>query len=649
MKKSLLILFFSLSIFISNAQNWNHVLLAGGTGNDIAKAVATDNIGNIYSAGHYSSDPFIIGALILPNAGQSDVYIMKQDVTGSVLWVNYFGGIENEEISALKTDAIGNTYIAGFFLSDSIHIGNETLINLDSSSSTGDAFLAKIDSMGNFDWVIGFHGNDEDRISSLACDPSGNLIISGTFDSDTLYFNNNSLAIINYYSMFVAKFDPSGNMIFAKTNQAGAAAESSVTTDVNGDIYITGDYADTIFTFDNLSINNISYMGWTSDLYIAKLNSAGVAQWLKKFGGGDYDFQKGIAVAPSGIIYITGGYYSDSISFDAHVLENLSPGGNDYYFAAYDQSGNALWARAIDSSLGEGHSIITDMQGNIIVAGYFYGTDAVFGNVTLPVGVGGNAEAFVAIYDSTGAAVSAFSIAGPSGEYVNSLTIDQNNNIILAGNVDGTPLTFDQTTFNIPLGNNFDLFVASYRTNNTSCNASFTIYPDTSMPNHHFIVENSSGTGIVSWDWNWGDGSTDNIQFPTHVYSDTGYYTVCLTIMDTLGCSDTYCDSSYFFSRSLNPMAYVSVVANLPTSINDLELSDTYIFPNPAREKIYIKSGKNPEDRILEIYNYTGCLIMNKKLKNEIEEIDLNNISSGIYQFIIRSSEGVRKLKAVKI
>ena len=197
MKKSLLILFLSLSIFISKAQNWNHVLLAGGTGNDIAKAVATDNIGNIYSAGHYSSDPFIIGALNLPNAGQSDVYIMKQDVTGSVLWVNYFGGIENEEISALKTDAIGNTYIAGFFLSDSIHIGNETLINLDSSSSTGDAFLAKIDSMGNFDWVIGFHGNDEDRISSIACDPSGNLIISGTFDSDTLYFNNNSLAIIN--------------------------------------------------------------------------------------------------------------------------------------------------------------------------------------------------------------------------------------------------------------------------------------------------------------------------------------------------------------------------------------------------------------------------------------------------------------------
>jgi PKD repeat protein len=43
-------------------------------------------------------------------------------------------------------------------------------------------------------------------------------------------------------------------------------------------------------------------------------------------------------------------------------------------------------------------------------------------------------------------------------------------------------------------------------------------------------------TSIVSWDWDFGDGGSDTVPNPLHVYADTGSYTVVLQVANTLGC-----------------------------------------------------------------------------------------------------------------
>ena len=53
----------------------------------------------------------------------------------------------------------------------------------------------------------------------------------------------------------------------------------------------------------------------------------------------------------------------------------------------------------------------------------------------------------------------------------------------------------------------------------------------------------SSNNTITNWSWAFGDGHTSTIQNPTHVYLAIGAYPVCVTVNDTLGCSDTFCDS----------------------------------------------------------------------------------------------------------
>ena len=93
-------------------------------------------------------------------------------------------------------------------------------------------------------------------------------------------------------------------------------------------------------------------------------------------------------------------------------------------------------------------------------------------------------------------------------------------------------------------------------TNDNSCNFADTIVKfitvlpglDASFANTPIPCENTINftdlsintfPNINSWLWNFGDGDSSIAQNPTHTYSNTGSYTVQLTVTDTSGCSGT--------------------------------------------------------------------------------------------------------------
>ncbi|HQF28031.1 MAG TPA: PKD domain-containing protein, partial [Bacteroidia bacterium] len=69
------------------------------------------------------------------------------------------------------------------------------------------------------------------------------------------------------------------------------------------------------------------------------------------------------------------------------------------------------------------------------------------------------------------------------------------------------------------------------------CNAAFTAYD--SMGVYYFIPNVASG---ATYSWNFGDGTTSNLAFPTHVYANPGTYGPCLTIAYQ-GMTCTNCDT----------------------------------------------------------------------------------------------------------
>nr|MBP7270695.1 PKD domain-containing protein [Bacteroidia bacterium] len=72
-----------------------------------------------------------------------------------------------------------------------------------------------------------------------------------------------------------------------------------------------------------------------------------------------------------------------------------------------------------------------------------------------------------------------------------------------------------------------------------ACNASYTF---TVSPAGVYDFQNTSiGSGGLTYSWDFGDGTTSTVANPSHTFPAPGTYTVCLSIADGAGCSDTYC------------------------------------------------------------------------------------------------------------
>jgi gliding motility-associated-like protein len=70
-------------------------------------------------------------------------------------------------------------------------------------------------------------------------------------------------------------------------------------------------------------------------------------------------------------------------------------------------------------------------------------------------------------------------------------------------------------------------------------NAIFDLNPTvTNLLNASINFTDLSQGQIANWSWNFGDGGTSSIQNPTHLYTDTGTYTIYLLVTTVHGCTD---------------------------------------------------------------------------------------------------------------
>lgn len=71
-------------------------------------------------------------------------------------------------------------------------------------------------------------------------------------------------------------------------------------------------------------------------------------------------------------------------------------------------------------------------------------------------------------------------------------------------------------------------------------NADFAVSDSTGCSEAPFsFFDQSSGSTVVNWSWDFGDGNTSNQAFPIHAYDSAGSYTVTLAVQDQNGCVDT--------------------------------------------------------------------------------------------------------------
>lgn len=424
---------------------------AGSSSNDFSESIAVNGSGNSYVTGYFTSPTITFGSTTLTNAGGLgyDMYIVKYNANGNILWARSSGGLGNEEGKAVTVDDLGNCYVTGYFSSATVTFGSATLTHIGYT----DIFIVKYDSSGNVVWAKGEGGSDYDVPEGIAVDVSGNIYITGEFQSPTITFGSTTLTRVGGYDTFTVKYDVSGNVVWAKgAGGSNPDYSSKITVDASGNSYVAGFFNSSSITFGSTTLTNSG----SYDMYIVKYDVDGNVAWAKSAGGTDYDDAKSIAIDASGNSYVTGSFLSSTITFGSTTLSNI--GGGDMYIVKYDSMGIVAWAKNSGGTGSDnGISNATDGLGNCYVTGDFRSSSITFGAIT--VTNNGTSNIFIVKYDINGNVLWAMGAGGTSedGDYSYGIAADMSGNIFGTGIFQSSNINFGSTT----LTNNggFDIYI----------------------------------------------------------------------------------------------------------------------------------------------------------------------------------------------
>ena len=374
-------------IFIIKYDGSGNIIWAkafGGENYDICTSVAVDHDGNVVLTGYFASDSISFGNSTLINLGQNDVFVVKLDENGNVLW-SYGTGSENSDFSnSIAIDNNNNIYFAGSFNfgtidSTSFNFGAFTL-----PQHVGDnLFIVKLNPNALVLWAKSTGGIGYNSISGIATDLNNNLFIGGSFENDTIDFGNHLLTNNDLYTRdgFVAKFDEDGNSLWAIKGECPKDDYiNAITTDLNGSVYFTGNYKGSGITFGSVTLSDNSLGDYS--IYVAKYDSSGIFKWAEESKNGSKGKGISIATDASGNAYLTGEFHSYMISFGVKNAYSIG-GGSDIFLIKFNQTGIAQWLNSYGSSgTDKGNSIAIENTGAIYLTGFYNYYYLTFSNCT---------------------------------------------------------------------------------------------------------------------------------------------------------------------------------------------------------------------------------------------------------------------------
>lgn len=448
-----------LSVFISaqlvTAQSYNFEWAKGFMGfganaqqelmlSCVSEAVDTDANGNVYSTGYFqgtiSFDPNVFQGSNIASNGSYDIYVSKLDAAGNNVWVRRIGGTQADQSRSLVVDGLGNVIVAGTFTGTVDFDPGSGIVNL-TSAGGNDGFILKLDSNGNFIWVVQVGGTGNDTMLGLATDVSGNLYSTGGFASPTVDFDPGTgvfnLTSSGGYDSFVQKLDASGNFVWAKAVEgSNDAAGWAVAVDGGGNVYTGGLFNGTVDLDPSSSVTISATSAGGYDGYIQKLTSNGDYVWAQHMQCTQNFFIRDILVNGLNQTYVTG-EFQGTADFDpgTNVLSITSAGNEDAFVQKLNANGGLEWVNQIGGTGQDfGQALELDGAANVYSVGTFSSTvDFDASSATFNLTSNGNLDCFHQKIDANGNLIWAYGIGGNSNDNVVDVALDNANNILTTG------------------------------------------------------------------------------------------------------------------------------------------------------------------------------------------------------------------------
>jgi len=371
-------------------------------------------------------------------------------------WVKQMGtgGISN----GVSSDAAGNAYATGI-------VSNPGLFeNIVIPCQVSDVFLTKYDTSGNLLWATLGGGDLLDQANDVATDASGTSYVAGAIQTNSLHptaqFGNVTLTGKGDYDWLLVKYDPAGNVVWAKNGGSTAGDIAyGVGLDGAGNVYVTGHFSGTMVV-DGVTVTSSGLF----DIFLAKYSPDGLLIWLKRAGGTGSDIPHGLRVDGLGNIAIVGEFQNTGL-FGTHSVR--ASGLNDAFIAKYDPAGNNVWVHSGGSTTSfagdPAKAVGVDGANNFYVTGDYTGTATFDGLSVVNSGTSGS-DIFVAKYDNSGAIQWLHHAGGPVSDKGYSIGVDQSGNSWVSGFAGSGPGVVFDTISLPPLGNEY-IFLAKYDPN----------------------------------------------------------------------------------------------------------------------------------------------------------------------------------------
>ena len=404
-------LFFVLFIVAGTVQliaqpniSWERSL--GGTSAEIPFCVNQTADGGFIVAGYSLSG----GGEVNDNNGGRDIWVVKLDANGTIVWENNYGGTANDEARALEQTSDGGYIIIGSSNSDNF-------AGVDNYNDFNDIVVLKLDDLGQLQWgkFFGTASNDMGYSIKQTTDSgyiatgyvgagshfdawAAKLDASGNIDSNwstTVFGGPDYGTAINprfysdgFYSVDVAS---DGYVVSGFTQRENASGNPQnefwivkfdMTGTIQWDTVLGGSFSEEAFAIKTCNDGGYVLAGNTSsddgditennglrDYWIVKLQANGDVEWQKSYGGSQFDEAVSIdQTLDNGFVVL--GYAKSN---DGDVSSSITPstnGDKDYWLIKLDSTGNLEWEKSFGGSADDdGFSVKQTSDGGFILAG----------------------------------------------------------------------------------------------------------------------------------------------------------------------------------------------------------------------------------------------------------------------------------------
>ncbi|WP_438038944.1 hypothetical protein [Sorangium sp. So ce128] len=322
----------------------------GGPGQDNGLSIVSDASGNYYVSGDFEGT-IDFGAGPLTSAGESDIFLLKLDPSGSVIWSRRFGTEFEDESATMTIDASGNIFLAGLYggyvypWEPGPDFGGNPITAAEGAA----LFMVQFDPEGNHIWSNGFQagisGAFPGKVAQVAVDGAGNAYVLYSLTDHTYTLHDTT---------YLAKVSTGGVALSWRETLSGDVVNgaASLAIDSAGNVLVANESPTTELHPGPL------------ELTVSKFAPTGVLLWRRSFASSSTD---GSAVAAAASVVVDA---ADEVVVTAFTDGTIDFGGGVLPEGPVLVKLDAAGQHFLSRSVRFGDKISLDHAGGLFAAGH---------------------------------------------------------------------------------------------------------------------------------------------------------------------------------------------------------------------------------------------------------------------------------------